>query len=85
MKKMKQFLTKKKAAVAAGAGSLALIASNASAALSIEEQALVDTVTGKLTDLVSAITSMVTANLGVAAAIIVGSLIIGYFYRAGRG
>jgi hypothetical protein len=55
------------------------------AALSTEEQAMVTAVTTKFTDIVGAISEMATANLGIAVAIVVGSLVIGYALRAGRG
>lgn len=74
----------KLAAVAASAGFLALSSAPAQAALSTEESAMVSVVTGKLTDLVSAVSSIATANLGLIAAIVVAALIITYMKSAGR-
>ncbi|HSN22837.1 MAG TPA: hypothetical protein VLS45_01490 [Methylomicrobium sp.] len=54
------------------------------AALSTEESAMVTTVTTKLADLVTAVASIATANLGLIAAMVVAGLIIMYMKSAGR-
>ncbi|WPD22832.1 MAG: hypothetical protein SD837_21945 [Candidatus Electrothrix scaldis] len=83
--KIKQFVAKKKAPII-GAGALVVLgATQSQAALSPEAQAMVDAVTAAFADLVGAVSSMATANISVAIAIVVAALVIGYVYRAGRG
>jgi hypothetical protein len=73
----------KLACAAAGAGMLAL-PSMSLAALSTEEMAMITTITTKLTDLVGAVSTIATANLGLIGAMVVAALIIMYMKSAGR-
>ncbi len=68
---------------AAGAGMLALPGMSL-AALSTEKQAMITVVTTKLDDLVGAVASIATSNLGLIAAMVVAGLIIMYMKTAGR-
>ena len=73
----------KLACAAAGAGMLALPGMSL-AALSAEEEAMVTTISTKLSDLVSVISTVAAANLGLIGAMVVAALIIMYMKSAGR-
>ncbi len=72
--------------VMAGTAAAAVAAPLSSfAALSTEQAAMVTAVETAFTDIAGAISSMATSNLGVAIAIVIAGLVIGYALRAGRG
>lgn len=85
--KLNSIFTRKAAFVAAvGAAAVpALIATPSHAALSVDAAAMVTAAEGAFTDLAGAVGSMATANMGLAVAIVVAALIIGYVFKAGRG
>lgn len=88
MSKVKQFFAKKKAVVLCAGSAFALVSTSAFATvtptLTTAEQGMVDAVVDKFEAMVSAVTSMATANLGVVAAMVVAAMVIGYFWSMGR-
>lgn len=78
--KLKGIITRKTAFCAAvGAAALPMLYSApAHAALTTEEQAMVDSVIAKLGDIAGAIGSLVTAHLGIAVALLLGAVIYGF-------
>ncbi len=78
--KLKGIVTSKTALVAAaGAAALPMLYSApAHAALTTDEQAMIDAVITKLGDIAGAIGSLVTANLGIAIALLLGAVIYGF-------
>jgi tetrahydromethanopterin S-methyltransferase subunit D len=85
LKEMFSNMKCKTAAIAAGVGLPMLSAGSSFAALSTDEQAMVTTITTKLTDLSTAVTTMIGSNLTLIATMIVGGFIVAYFWKAGRG
>jgi hypothetical protein len=84
--KLKSIFTRKTAFVAAaGAAAVpALTATPSHAALGAEATAMVTAAIAAFTDMATAVASLATANMGVAIAIVVSSLIIAYVFKAGR-
>ena len=68
---------------AAGAGAL-MLPGISHAALSTEETALVTAVTTKLDDLITAVRTIATSNIGLISAMVVVGLIVMYLRSAGR-
>lgn len=71
-------------AIAAVVASLFAVPVSSFATLSADEQAMLDAATGKITDLISAVGTLITTNITLIAAMVVGGLVIMYFKTAGR-
>ncbi|MCI5119893.1 MAG: hypothetical protein D3908_01610 [Candidatus Electrothrix sp. AUS4] len=83
--KMKHAVAKKKAVIMGSGALVALGATQSHAALSPEQQAMVDAVVTAFTDLTAAVSTMGLANVGIAVSIVIVGLVVAFIFRGGRG